>query len=190
MNTVAFWLNAAIFAVGLIVLYQLFLGIIRKQACFAMYAVRDDLIYLVASGALKEDGPVFRHYYTRVNQLLRAAPNVGLDRLLEAIFTRWEEHDFNEMLRQADAKASILFRDQAFDDQDVRRVVAAYYRALQGLILAHSSVLRLVYLTGFQLAKRLPQAVMRLAPSPYRRALKAVEYADREAGLAEAARLV
>lgn len=188
MNWLALGLNAAMFAVALVVLYVVFRATLRKKACFAMYAVRDDLVYLVASGKLDEDGHVFQHYYTRVNAILSAAPNIGLDNMLETIFTKWTTpQDFAEFLEQADQKAQRLFRDDAFNDAGVRCVIADYYSGVRNMILAHSSTLRMLYIVVRHLAGSMRKAFLRSLPGEYGRALQAAEYANHEADIVRGA---
>jgi hypothetical protein len=184
MNWSALDLNAAAFAVALIAMYFVFRLTLRKKACFAMYAVRDDLVYLVASGKLDEDGRVFRHYYDRVNAILSAAPNIGLDNMLETIFTKWTTpQDFAGFLDQADKKAQRLFRDAAFNDAAVRCAVADYCSGVRNMILAHSSTLRILYVVVRHLAGSMRMAILRSLPGEYGRALQAAEYANHEADL-------
>jgi hypothetical protein len=190
MNLLAFWLNAAIFGVSLLVLYKFFLSIIRKRACFRMYAVRDDLVYLVASGVLDEDNKVFQHYYRRTNDLLCAAPDIGIDNILRVVFTmKRDGEDFDGILMKAEEQTKVLFEDKAFLNEEVRRVVSQYYRGVQSMILSHSSILRAIYHILRHLAGHFGQHLAPLTiPGEYGRALRAVEYAGHEADSLQAVR--
>lgn len=182
MTWLAFWLNAAVFGVALVAVYAAFLKTIRKKACFDMYAVRDDLVYLVVSGALNEDGRVFQHYYSRANAMLVAKPRVGLDDMLDQIFAqRRNTEDFDELLKSAEAKAERLFGDEAFANADVRCIVGNYYSGVRNMILAHSSFLRLIYVIARHTAGSFPKFLLRSVPRVYARALRAAEYANHEA---------
>jgi hypothetical protein len=182
MNGLALWVNAAIFFTALLVLYVMFRSTLRKKACFEMYAIRDDLVYLVASGQLSEDNHVFQHYYTRANALLASAPDIGIDNLLEAIFTqRTSRRDFVEFLARAESKAQRLFQDVAFENPQVRCTVANYYSGVRNMILAHSSSLRLLYVLVRYSPGYLGTSIVRWIPGGYGRALLAAEYANHEA---------
>ena len=73
--------------VGLLVfimLRKLRINTMRKAATYSLYRVKDDLVCLVAEGKMKEDSKIFKHYYNRINTLLKLAPNVGIDHAIES----------------------------------------------------------------------------------------------------------
>lgn len=127
---------------------------------------------------------MFKHYYNRVNTLLGAAPKVGIDDILHTVFRQWKSvDDFSAMLEKADNQAKRLFVDPAMKNAEVREAVRQYYLAINRFILAHSSLLRLVYLffTNSQHAnKRLSFMLLFMTPEQ-RRGLLAARYTDREA---------
>lgn len=185
MNWTALWLNAAIFGLCLAVLYHIFVDTLRKRASFAMYAVRDDLVFLVASEVWSEDNEIFVYYYSRLNALLSGTPNVGVDNILEVVFAKWaKDEDFAEFLQQAQERTERLFQEEDFAKPEVRNVVSAYYRAVGNLILAYSSPARAIYLVLRHAAERARKRIVSKLPGAYRRALLAVDYTSREADLA------
>ena len=59
-------------------------NVIQKAACYKLYAVRDELVCLVAEDKLEASGRLFQYYYKRINRLLELAPDVGLDNAMDA----------------------------------------------------------------------------------------------------------
>ncbi|MGZ8256493.1 MAG: hypothetical protein ACXWTX_01850 [Gallionella sp.] len=129
-----------------IFLYRKYIESARLRAQFGLFAVRDSLVLLVASGKIKEDNPVFEYHYKRVNALLKAAPKIGVDDILHAVFFHPNEFkDFDKTLIQAEAKIKQLFDNPIMKEADVKEVIESYHVAMGAVLLTHSSMLRVVY---------------------------------------------
>jgi aspartate/methionine/tyrosine aminotransferase len=135
---------------------------------------------LVASDSLQEEGDVFKHYYNRVNALLQTAPNVGIDDILQAVF-----HDFNSSKNFISTMEKVKLRVKKLQDSpemqipEVREAVAEFYKAVQMMVLSHSSIVRVTYILSKKLSKKFWS---RLIPQgKFRRGLCTVEFAEFEA---------
>lgn len=175
-----FLLHAGVIALALLVAYVLHLRNLRMKASFNLYRIRDKFVLLVATGVLPEDSRVFKHYYGRINNLLQEAPNVGLDNMLDTIFNKVRPGEFDRAVEKARDQAKKMHEDPLLQNVEVRAAVADYYSAISAMILAHSSMLRLVYI----LSKRFAHSFLSdYLSGRFRRGLKAVDYANAEAKL-------
>lgn len=181
MENSAFWIHAAVLAGAMVVAYAFYMRTLRLQAKYRLYKVRDDFVYLVASDQLEEDSRVFQHYYTRINSLLKAAPDVGIDDILQRVFHKFTPEQFEEMMVRARKQSEALFKDAAFKKTDVKEAVSEYYQAVRLMILAHSSYVRLAYVVT-QCIFRVPAPDVPI--QPVKHGLEAVNYAEQEARLA------
>jgi len=124
------------------------------ESCrYAMYAVRDQLILLVATGKLSEDSVLFQHYYKRSNDILRLTEKMHLEGLYQALIStqlsegRVAEH--RERLRKVH---DILNKA----DPEVKEVVQSYYSAIIELMMVNSNLFSFVkVVTGHRLKQTL-----------------------------------
>lgn len=151
-------LHLVIFSLVCFVAYRFYIGALRTKAKFALYKVRDELIYHVATGKIKEDEKFFQFFYTAVNTLLCEAPNVGIDDIIEIIP---QESDHIKKARK-DSIRSIL-SDPAMKDNEIKNTVSCFFNALMLMILSHSSVTRFFYIVALRVVapimKRLNSAL-------------------------------
>lgn len=167
-----------LFALVVAFLYRKYIEAARLRAQFGLFAVRDSLVLLVASGVLKEDNPVFEYHYKRVNSLLKAAPNIGVDDILHAVFNHPKEFkDFDKVLLETEAKIKQLFDNPAMKEADVKRVVESYYLALETVLLTHSSFLRVIYYITLMLGA----GALAYLPQKFSNAAKTVSFVKGEA---------
>lgn len=156
--------HLVIFLVVVAVFYRLFINGARENARFKLYKVRDDLILLVAQKALREDDPVFLHFYTRINTLLRSAPNVGIDDIAEVMFTQKYRADLDKAMMDARKRIAKVHGDSLMSNPKVKEVALEYYQAVEYLMLTHSSWIRLfVFLTKFLTSQFAENIILALA---------------------------
>lgn len=175
-----FAFHAGIMVIAIVIAYFAYMRTQRIKAAFMLYRTRDRFIYLVASGVLNEDSIAFRHYYGRINQIISAAPNVGLDDLLQMMLTKFKPEDFQRIVAKSEEQVKKLKESKDFSHQEVRDAASDYYSAMSAMILAHSSILRGAYLISRHTAAKY---VGKVIPSELSRGLEAVGYAEREARL-------
>lgn len=163
------------FAIGFRVLKN---RAIRKAASFQLYAVRDELICLVAEDKLDENGKIFQYYYKRINRILELAPNVGLDDSIEAFLYLKKNKDFEKSLAEANKRAEEMLELVKREDECVSNVIADYYSASKNMMLAHSSFIKIIYLLimKYHLANFLKNFV----PVETKEVLRTVKFADAE----------
>lgn len=178
-------LHTLVFAIAAVVFYVLFLRSARMRARFRLYEVRDKLILLVAREQLSEEDHVFRHLYGRVNGLLQAMPNVGVDDILHVVLSQRRNEDFDQALAQARTRLAKLSRDPAIDDADVKSVVRQYFSAVEYSILTHSSWMRVFFLLSNYATRHLAEwLIERLAPVRARHVVAGAQvFHDAEIGL-------
>lgn len=157
-----------------ILVYFLPIGLIAGVVCLwvlgrirmtyskhSLYAVRDQLILLVAESKLSESSPIFQHYYKRINFILSEAPTVGLDHMLEALLKQNGSQDFTKNLSLAKKTADKMHRLVKAEDEEVRQVVSMYYRSLWQLVVCHSSLTRYLYILAVKgwLSRKIEKAM-------------------------------
>lgn len=175
-----FILHFAILFSALVFAYFWHVKTLRLKASFDLYRVRDKFILLVASGSLTEDDEVFKHFYNRINALLKTAPNVGIDDILQAVFCNFKSpEEFTATMEKVKNKVKKLHGSPAMQKPGVNVAVAEFYQAVQTMLLSHSSIVRLFYILSKKMMH--DHLVQYLPQSRLRRGLDAVEYAEVEA---------
>ena len=119
----------------------------RTKATYDMYAVRDELVHLVASGVISEDSAVFKHYYKRTNMLLQFAPNIGIDQAYKAfLFLKSNSKiNLNEAFEKAKQETDNILNSKELEIGEVSKVVERFYSSYSEMVLSHSSATRLIY---------------------------------------------
>jgi hypothetical protein len=117
----------------------------RERACFALYAVRDEFVCLVAEGKLSEDSPVFRHFYGRINSYLSRVPNVGYDDLLQTLLRIKPSADLDSAMAVARKRIDTVKQSDDMQRPEVKRAVAQYFDAVARLMASHSSFSRTIF---------------------------------------------
>ena len=164
---------------GLAILFHHLKNIsIRKAASYKLYAVRDELICLVAEGKLEEKGRIFQYYYKRINRLLELAPDVGLDNAIEAFLFLQNSKGFDQSLNEANRRADEMLELVQTEGKEVGDVIADYYAASKNMMLAHSSFLRLIYLLVVKY--HLPKLIKNIMPTATREVIRTVKFASEE----------
>lgn len=162
-----------------IVFHHLKSGAIRKEASYKLYSVRDDLICLVAEGKLEESNRIFEYYYKRINLLLEKAPNVGLDDAMNGFLYLQSSRDFEHSLKEAKRRAEEMLALVENEPPEVSEVISNYYSASKFMMLAHSSLVRMIYIALVKSpCKRFAKKII---PEQASRIIKAVNFADNEA---------
>lgn len=151
----------------------------QKAASYQLYAVRDELICLVAEDKLSEDSRLFQYYYKRINRLLELVPNVGLDNTMEAFLYLQNSKSFQHSLNEANRRAEEMLELVEEESEDVSNVISNYYSASKCLMLAHSSMLRMLYIAFFK--SPISNSVKKFVPKATYAALRTVSFADEEA---------
>lgn len=112
----------------------------RKAGRYKLFAARDRLVWLVASGALSEDDRAFRFLYEGVNRLIPAAKPLSL----RAAVTMLKHSQL------VDQEQVGLIRCMAeHKDKEVRETVAELFDAIIDIFLVRSLFVQIVRL-GFQ----------------------------------------
>ena len=118
-----------------------------------VYKVRNNFIELVGDEKLAEQSPIFVYYYNRINDLLSHSPNIfGLEDVLEHILNT-DSKDYAIGTREAEKTFNELMNLPEMQDDDVRQAVKDYYMSIVGLILAHSSVLKVLNCIAIAITK-------------------------------------
>jgi len=151
---------------------------IQKAACYQLYSVRDELICLVAEDKLEENGRLFQYYYKRINRLLELAPDVGLDNAMEAFLFLQNSKGFEHSLEEANRRAGEMLNLAQNENEEVSEVIANYYSATKSVMLAHSSILRMLYI-GF-VKEPVSSSFKNMIPKETYAVLKTVSFADEE----------
>jgi TATA-binding protein-associated factor Taf7 len=164
--------------VVLMFLYGLKRKAYQRQMIYKMYAVRDELVFLVAQDKIQENSKVFQYYYKRVNLLLRQAPNIGLDDMVNQLLLSKKSSKSN--IEQTKQEVDELLKLKELECEDVRTVIQDYYEVSRDMILAHSSYVNLLFVI-FLKGGLLKHYLKRMVPSNIKVTLQAVDFASREA---------
>lgn len=119
----------------------------RRKATYQLYEVRDNFILLTAKNILSEDSIVFKYYYKRINMLLQFAPNIGIDDALKAFILQKTKtpKDLVNTMERAKQEAEKVLQSKDLEDEQIALAVQMYYSTNKEMILAHSSVTRILY---------------------------------------------
>ncbi|MDY6993016.1 MAG: hypothetical protein SVR94_10505, partial [Pseudomonadota bacterium] len=182
-NLDTFYIHIVIFAIALFVFYRLYIKALRLRSSYELYQVRDELIYLVASGIINEDDKVFQFYYEKINGMLAMAPDVGLHNALEILFNH---KDIRKALKENERKTREVLREESMSIPEVREVITKYYCSVRMMILSHSSIFKISYLLSNELSNRVVRNIAKTVLSSsktFSDAQKVVKYAEGEAEL-------
>lgn len=161
---------------------------VQRNACYDLYAVRDELICLVAEGTLEESSRIFKYYYERINRLLALTPNMGIDNAMDAFLYLKTDKGFEHSLKEANRRADEMLSLAEKETENVSIVIANYYAASKNVMLAHSSLLRALFMVFVKsplsnlLNKIIPKlgVASTLNPFNYGVSLRVVNFADME----------
>lgn len=184
MNIDIFWLHALLLVGIMSGAWMMHQRTLRIKARFNLYRVRDKFVLLATAedAVIYEDSPLFVHYYGRINRLLQDDKPLGIDDILQMVFTKFKDGDFEKALSKAKEQARKLSEDPIAKHADVRDAIADYYAALETLILSNSSFLRLCLVISKHVAgAAITKALAPIAPKPLKRGWAAVDYAESEA---------
>jgi len=109
-----------------------------KVQKYRLYKVRDELIFLVASGLLNEDDFVFTYFYRTVHLLIKSSDLLNLRSLL-AVLRKAKQEGIDPAATEIQAK---IARELASKDPRVSDVVRAFYQAIVEIILENSLIIR------------------------------------------------
>lgn len=145
----------------------------RIKSRFNMFAVRDNLVLLVAKGHLQEDSPVFNYFYQRINRILSDNKPMGYHDLLLAIaYIKTDRSNLRKAIAESFQQSQKILAMEEAKTPETRKVIDAYYAGVSKILLAHSNFLRFAYL-----ASKL------ITVSVVKRFLRAVVSRDIHAGL-------
>jgi hypothetical protein len=145
----------------------------RIKSRFNMFAVRDNLVLLVAKGHLQEDSPVFNYFYQRINRILSDnKPMVYHDLLLAIAYINTDRSNLRKAIAESFQQSQKILAMEEAKTPETRKVIDAYYAGVSKILLAHSNFLRFAYL-----ASKL------ITVSVVKRFLRAVVSRDIDAGL-------
>jgi hypothetical protein len=177
MNILILFISLAL--VLTIFFWRLKISASRKKTVFQLYAVRDNLISLVAEEKLNEESPVFKYYYRRVSRLLTLVPNVGIDCFLKEFLHLQHDRSFNISLSNAHKSADkMMILVEEMNDEEISKVIADFYSSAKTLMLVHSSILKILYLVFKNIAW---SGVDRIVSKKQEQQLELVKFADNEA---------
>ncbi|ELA8132932.1 hypothetical protein [Vibrio parahaemolyticus] len=150
----------------------------QKQMVYRMYAIRDELVLLVAKDKIQENSRVFQYYYKRINILLQHAPNIGLDDMVSQLISTKKSSKVD--LEQTKQEVEELLALKELECEEVRAAVQDYYEVSRDMILAHSSYIKLLFVI-FVKGGLLKHYLKKFVPRDIKTTLQAVDFASKEA---------
>jgi hypothetical protein len=152
----------------------------RTKATYNMYAVRDELIRLVAVGTLSEDSAIFKHYYKRTNMLLQYAPNIGIDQAYKAFLFLKNNSKINldEAFEKARQETDNILNSKELKIPEISKLVESFYSSYSEMVLSHSSATRFIFYATRH--KVLNIEVLKRAPVSLQKAMGMVSFSREE----------
>ncbi|MFQ5954302.1 MAG: hypothetical protein ACE5JZ_04485 [Kiloniellales bacterium] len=116
----------------------------QVETCrYALFDVRDKLVYFVASGILQKDGEIFRFYYPNVNRVLHFTEAVQLEELIRVL--KGGEITPEEFA-QYSAKIESVGREVKQAPEEIKEAIGNYYTAFRDIIFINSNFFAAIYL--------------------------------------------
>ena len=113
----------------------------REIRAYGLYAVRDELVQLVAEKRLSEDNMIFTTFYGTTNKLVRNVDHLNFRDFVAVIEEgRRSGKDPAEQKRLAELRHQI----RSLGDERVERVVSSYFDAILKIIYDNSVLIRLL----------------------------------------------
>jgi hypothetical protein len=138
-----------------------------KAQKYKLYKSRDDLIYLVASGHLSEDDPLFHFYYVTCNHLIKYAHILTARKFLAAL-----EDAENKGMDPADEKRlNEIHQGLAHKSCETHRTILEFYQVVLSILIENSFALRhLLRLRAIWAPQRRKLLAKMHLPAPQQRA--------------------
>lgn len=149
----------------------------QKQMVYKMYAIRDELVFLVAQEKIQENSRVFQYYYKRINILLQQAPSIGLDDMVSQLISSKKNSKVD--IQQTKQEVEELLTLKELECEEVRAAIQDYYEVSKNMILAHSSYIKLLFVI-FVKGGLLKHYLKKFIPSNIKTTLQAVDFATKE----------
>lgn len=142
----AYSLHIVLLLLAILAAYFFYIDTLRIKAKFALYKVRDEFVYYVAAGKIKEESEFFEFFYTAINAMLKEAPNVGIDDIISLIPAGRQ----SGLDKHQKAKFDAIMTDQVMSDPEVGKTVACFFSAFLLMILSHSNKTRFFYIVALR----------------------------------------
>lgn len=172
-------LASVVILVAAAYVYRRIHRVARDKARFKLAAVRDELLYLVASEKLPIESAVFEHYHRRLDTMLKLDRPVGLEDVVRVLF-KTNAKDFDRAINDTRKQIDRLLSNPEAQSDEVRGVLAAYYDSLRFSLVANSSIVKFVMLPVHIIgdrAKRIPNSFL---PQRAVNAAKIYNFVDEE----------
>ncbi len=113
------------------------------ESCrFAMFSVRDNLVLMVAKGKLNKESIIFEHYYKMSNDVLRLTEKMHFEGLFQALIESKQSEAQIEAYQELIEQVHEALKNE---DDEIRQIVSAYYKALIEITLINSNLFSIVY---------------------------------------------
>jgi hypothetical protein len=106
---------------------------------YEFFAVRDELIKLVAEEKLSKDDFLFREFYPMVNELIKNIKEIKIERLLKI-----SESQINHM--ESDEFANKFIGEYEQAPEEVKEVVGQFFASLAHTLICNSNVIGISYI--------------------------------------------
>lgn|SRR5574337_245323 len=129
-------------ALQFLIVLLFWLAVVRRHLqmarAYPLYAIRDKLIYLVASEKLHEEDFLFQEFYKAINIIIPNSKNLTLQVLVRSIEeARQKGHD-----PAVTEKVNQIQKALEGVDDDVRNVIIQFYSAVLMLFIRNSLIFR------------------------------------------------
>jgi len=132
---------AAVLGVGVVITHRTLRVDAVKVQKYQLYKVRDDLVYLIASGKVSERDFIFQMLYPAANYFITHIASINLKtvvRTLEDARTKGVDPATEENMKRLKAELNRI------KDEDVIQAVVGFYQAIMEILVQNSWLLRLI----------------------------------------------
>lgn len=126
----------------------------RIARVYPLYAVRDQLVFLAASGKLKEDDFLFNEFYETINWLIPIGKKPTLKRLIKKMI---ELREMGVDLAKDEEVLRIKRALEEVKDVEVKEAVVMYYVTVMNLLTANSLALLIAEKFGEKWGEYMPR---------------------------------
>lgn len=107
---------------------------------YRLFKLRDDLIYLVAKGTIKEDDFIFQTFYDMTNTYIQHIHKFNLQEINKAMKKANEKGH----LKKSDEFTERIIKELDNKDQEVKKVIQEFFSTMLDILVKNSLTLRFV----------------------------------------------
>ena len=122
---------------------------------YKLYKIRDDLIFLVAKGAIEEDDFIFKTFYEWTNTYIQKIHKFTLKEINKAM----QEAKQKGYLKEIEEFTAKMEQELAHKDKEVKKVTQEFFQTMGEILIRNSLTVKLIVRYGVPIIAR---AILRM----------------------------